>query len=318
MAVEKSTPKLGQQFAKGKVLSSSVDELWSSASEATKSGQQTKALHFYTMALDSVSKGIRRDADGFASDADLVEFNASTKGHLAQLLSERSAVHLKLGDFTAAVEDADACTRADPESVRGHMRLAVAHEAACSPLCAQLQACERGLAICPGSELLVTRKWRLKKAVAEQPDTVEAPEADVDDSSTRLAAARRLADDPSDPRRAMAASDLGSVLATGSHGTVRDVVQAESYLRIASEGGDVASQRNLGLLLLDLDRPEEAAPELSKAAEAGDEQASAALEQLLQEAEAQAAEARKKLEAMASSGDIRAAQMLAEMAAAGA
>jgi len=303
------------QSTKGKILSGSVEELWSTASEATKSGQQTKAAHFYTMALDSVSKGMRRDADGFASDADLMKFNASSKGHLAQLLSERSAVHLKLGDFAAAVEDADACTRADPESERGHMRLAVAYEAACSPLSVQLQACERGLDSCPGSQVLVTRKWRLKKALAEQPDAARVPEAEEDNSS-RIAAARRLADDAQDPRRPMAASDLGSVLATGSHGVAKDLLQAEHYLRIASDGGDTAAQRNLGLLLIQLDRPEEAVPELSKAAEAGDEQATVVLKQILEEVEAQASEARAKLEAMARSGDARAAQMLAGMAVA--
>ncbi|CAK0830157.1 unnamed protein product [Prorocentrum cordatum] len=302
------------QSEKGQVLSGSVDELWSTATEAAKSGQQTKAAHFYTMALDSVTRGMRRDAGGFAADAELMKFNASSKGHLAQLLSERSAVHLKLGDFAAAVEDADACTRADPESERGHARLAVAHEAACSSLRVQLEACERGLTACPGSKFLVTRKWRLKKAIAEQPDAGEAPAASLDDDGSRLAAARRVADDPSDARRPMAASDLGSVLAAGSHGVARDVVQAERYLRIASEGGDTAAQRNLGLLLIELNRPEEAVPELCKAAEASDEQATLVLKQLMDEAEARAAEARKKLEAMAGSGDARAARMLAEMA----
>jgi len=305
------------QSEKGQILPGSVDELSAQAREATRSGEHTKAAHFFTMALDSVTKGMSRDRDGFAAEADLVKFNSSSKGALAQILSERSAVYLKLGDFAAAVEDADASSRADPESERGHMRLAVAQEAACIPLHVQLEACERGLESCSTSELLTKRKWRLKKAIAEQPlgaaptPTPEAP--DADDNNSRLATVRRLADDTKDPRRPMAASDLGSVLAAGSHGVAKDLPQAERYLRIGSEGGDVAAQRNLGLVLLELDQPEEAVLVLSKAAESGDEHAAVVLKQLVDEADAQAAEARTTLKAMAANGDARAAHVLSEM-----
>lgn len=69
-------------------------------------------------------------------------------------------------------------------------------------------------------------------------------------------------------------------------GRCEDFVEAEKYLRIGSDGGDISAQRNLGFLLLQLERPGEAALELSKAAEAGDEQAVEVLAQLAKEAEA--------------------------------
>ena len=51
----------------------------------------------------------------------------------------------------------------------------------------------------------------------------------------------------------MAATDLGSALAVGAFGLSKDLVEAERYLRIGIEGGDVSAQRNLGLMLLDVD-----------------------------------------------------------------
>jgi len=85
--------------------------------------------------------------------------------------------------------------------------------------------------------------------------------------------------------------------------------------RFASSGGDVSAQRDLGLVLLDLERPVEAADELSEAARAGDEEAAAVLQQLASEAKAQEEQARAKLREMAELGDPRAQQMLQELMA---
>mmetsp|Transcript_7222 Transcript_7222/g.20028 ORF Transcript_7222/g.20028 Transcript_7222/m.20028 type:complete len:342 (-) Transcript_7222:100-1125(-) len=305
----KSAPtsmRAGATLLEGQVLPGSAEELRELANEALKCSEVTKATHLYTMAIDLLSKGIPRDQNGIAADADLLALNKSSSGQLAKLLSNRSLAHLKQGDAEAAAEDADACTRADPTFEKGHLRLLAALEALGAALPQQLEACDRALGACPESELLVTRKWRLKKAIAEQPRPDEASTAEA------IAEAQRLADDPSDPRRAAAAADLGSVLAAGAHGQQKDTRRAEHYLRIGAEGGEVAAQRNLGLLLLELGRPAEAAQELSRAASAGDEQAADALHQLLAETRQKEAEARAKLEELAETGDVRALEMLGE------
>eukprot|EP00429_Kryptoperidinium_foliaceum_P079036 CAMPEP_0176224682 /NCGR_PEP_ID=MMETSP0121_2-20121125/21378_1 /TAXON_ID=160619 /ORGANISM="Kryptoperidinium foliaceum, Strain CCMP 1326" /LENGTH=400 /DNA_ID=CAMNT_0017563939 /DNA_START=8 /DNA_END=1207 /DNA_ORIENTATION=+ len=298
----------------GHVLPGSVDELWSMGKEALQAGDDKKALHHLTMAVNSAAKKMPRNKDGIATDADLAACNKETEGKLAALLSERSSLYLRTGDHAAAIEDAETCTRADPSYEKGHLRLAVAYEAAGAALQLQLEACERGVAACPSSEVLVARKWRLKKAIAEQPQGAGKAAGDAGDrDESALEAARRLADDVADPRRAMAAADWGSILATGAHGVTKDFVEAEKYLRIGSDGGDISAQRNLGFLLLQLERPGEAALELSKAAEAGDEQAVEVLAQLAKEAEAKQAALREKLEELAQDGDERARQMLSEL-----
>ena len=40
----------------------------------------------------------------------------------------------------------------------------------------------------------------------------------------------------------------------GAYGLPRDVERAETYLTIGANGGDVSASRNLGLLLLELNR----------------------------------------------------------------
>mmetsp|Transcript_75143 Transcript_75143/g.218149 ORF Transcript_75143/g.218149 Transcript_75143/m.218149 type:complete len:335 (-) Transcript_75143:244-1248(-) len=298
----------------GHVLPGSYDELWSMGKAALKSGDQQKAVHHLTMAINSAAKKMPRNQDGVATDADLAACNKETEGKLAKMLSERSGLYSRQSDHAAAIEDAETCTRADPQFEAGHLRLALAYEAAGAPLQVQLDACERGLASCPSSEVLVSRKWRLKKAIAEQPaDTGKKASGDTTDEASMLESARRIADDPSDPRRAMAAGDWGSILATGAHGVQKDRAAAEKYLRIGSDGGDISAQRNLGLLFLEMERPGEAATELSKAAAAGDEQAVEVLAQLAKEAEAKRSELREKLEDLAADGDVRAKEMLREL-----
>ena len=88
---------------------------------------------------------------------------------------------------------------------------------------------------------------------------------------------------------------------------------AERYLQIGADGGDPISQRNLGHLLLQLDRAAEAADHFRAAANQGDEDAQQALAQLASEAERQAEQARFQLGILASQGDARAQQMLAQL-----
>eukprot|EP00927_Polykrikos_kofoidii_P006723 TRINITY_DN12717_c0_g1_i1.p1 TRINITY_DN12717_c0_g1~~TRINITY_DN12717_c0_g1_i1.p1 ORF type:complete len:332 (+),score=86.05 TRINITY_DN12717_c0_g1_i1:137-997(+) len=281
------------------------------ANEAMGAGDVSKASRLYTLAIDTLAQGLKRDTNGVAADADLLALDKSSEGLLSKLLSNRSMAFLKQGDFAAAVEDADTCTRADPAFEKGHMRLLAALEASGAPLRQQLEAAERGVAVCVHGEMLVKRKWQLKKAIAELGDVPGHVTGEADESLVE--STRRIANDPSHPRHAAAASDLGSVLAVGAHGVAKDVKEAERYLRIGSEGGDVAAQRNLGILLIELQRPGDASIELSKAAAVGDEEAIKLMERLASEATTQKAEARAKLEMMAERGDPRAKEILAEL-----
>jgi TPR repeat protein len=305
------------QTPPGQVLPGSVKELAASAAEAARAGSDVKAVHFYTMAIDLAAKGMPRNSNGVASDADLQAFNKSSEGQLVELLSGRSHMYLRQSDLSAAIEDADTCTRADPTFEKGHLRLAIAYEKAGAPLMQQLEACERGLEGCPGSELLVTRKWRLKKSIAETARDEDSTPGECQGQAApwTIQDTKCIADNPADPRRHMAATDLGTALFAGAHGLSKDVDAAERYLRLGSEGGDIGAQRILGLLLLESGRPVEAAEELSMAAKAGDDEASSILQQLKSEAEAHEAEMRAKLKHMAELGDPRAMQILEELRA---
>jgi len=294
------------------ILPGSADELLSKADEAANAGEHLKASHFYTMAIDVLAKGMQRDSNGQASDDDLMKLNKSSHGQLVELLSGRSKCYLRQNDLAAAVEDAETCTRADPAFEKGHLRLAVAYEAAGLPLQLQLDACLRAVDECPSSELLVARKWRLKKALAEQRQEEAADPGEIQEAWT-IEKTRRLADDASDARRCFAAVDLGRAFAAGAHGLEKDLHQAVRYLRVGCEGGDVSAQRDLGLVLLELGQPVEAAEELRQAAQAGDDEAAAVLTQLGEEAKAQEAEAISKLEELAQLGDPRAMRMLQEL-----
>mmetsp|Transcript_17724 Transcript_17724/g.31620 ORF Transcript_17724/g.31620 Transcript_17724/m.31620 type:complete len:337 (+) Transcript_17724:79-1089(+) len=300
---------------KGQVLPGNPGELQEMANDAARSGDHGKAVHLYTMAIDLLARGMARDNNGVAATKDLVALNKSSNGQLGKLLSNRSLMYLKEGDVAAALEDADTCTRADPSFEKGHMRLVAALEASGRPFQDLLEAVEQGLAACPDSEMLVNRKWSLKKAIANQPaiDSSQATQGSRNMGETAIEATRRLADDPSEPRHALAAADLGASFAVGAHGLEKDVTQAEKYLRIGAEGGDVTARRNLGLLLLELGRAVEAADELRQAVLAGDEEAAEPLQRLAAEAQLREREARSRLEALAEAGDPRAAQMLREL-----
>jgi len=295
-----------------KILPGSAAELHEMANDAVRRGDDDKAAHLYTMAIDAATRGMKRDENGCATDADLLKQNKTSEGRLAKLLANRSLVYLKKQDLPAALTDAETCVRAEPGYEKGQVRLLAALEASGVSLPRQLEACEKGLEACPGSELITKWKWRVKKALAAQP-TVD--KADAASRENDLETAQRLVDDANDPRHAMACADLGSVFAVGAHGMAKDVVKAEKLLRIAAKAGEVSAQRNLGLLLLELQRPAEAMEVLTEAVANGDDHAEKIVQQLAEEAKVKQAEMFEKLEGMAARGDARAAKILQEMRA---
>merc|ERR1712151_228519 len=107
-------------------------------------------------------------------------------------------------------------------------------------------------------------------------------------------------------------------VASGAHGLKKDLEAAVKYLRISANAGAVSAQRDLGIILLEMEKPVEAAEELRQAAEAGDDEAAAVLQQIVEEANERQKEARAKLEKLAQMGDPRAACMLRELADLGA
>jgi len=310
--------KKGDQTGDGHVLPGSMDELRKMAQDAQKKGDTSRAEHLFTMAINAAAKGMKRNQDGVASDTDLRACEKSNEGKLSQLLVERAQVYLRQGKTASAIEDAETCTRADQRCEDGYRLLLQGYEAVGAPLQVQLEACERGiteLESCEGgvsSEYLVKAKWRLKKAINEKLDSQDAV---ATDAQTAVKETQRLADDVSDPRHVTAAADWGSILATGAHGVDKDLQQAERYLRRGADRGDVIAQRNLGLLLLELDRPGEASQELNKAAVAGDEQAAEMLRYLSHEADIKRKEAMEKLEELAAQGHPQARAMLEELRA---
>lgn len=110
--------------------------------------------------------------------------------------------------------------------------------------------------------------------------------------------------------QAIACGDYGSALAVGAHGLTKDVVEGEKYLQMGQAAGDIASSLNLGMLLLELDRPEGAAEALRVAAEAGSEEAGHRLRQLALEADKKKEQLMGTLKARASAGDEKARAML--------
>ena len=105
------------------------------------------------------------------------------------------------------------------------------------------------------------------------------------------------------------------ILKGGAYGEVKDLVEAERYLRIGAEGGDVGAQRNLGMLLLQSERAAEAAGYLRMAHGQGDEEAGSTLDALRREADALREQAVFKLKALAANGDARAKAMLEQLEA---
>lgn len=227
------------------------EELRALGNQALQDGELVKACHMYTMAIDSLSRELKTN-DGVASAADLYALNCQSGGELAKLLSNRSLAHLKQGDAAAAVEDADACVKADMTVEKGHMRLVVALEALAAPLAQQLKACEAGLAAVPQGSLLRARKQRLLKAIAAQPKEKRraAQPQDHAPQESAIEATRRVADDPTDPRRGADAPSssthalgflLTQCLVVFSNGGDRSRVSV-SGRRLRSEQGSGASR----------------------------------------------------------------------------
>lgn len=197
---------------------------------------------------------------------------------------------------------------AAPDFAKGHLRLLAALAGLSPPasVADRQAACQRALRACPASP-------QLQQAMEELEVLAGGKAAAPEDLSVALATTRTCADDATDPRRFMAAGDLGSAYAVGAYGLEKDVSLAERYLSRGADGGDAASARNLGMLMLELGRPEEGAEALRRAALDGDEQAAATLAELDGEAREALAKARFQLEALASKGDSRARAMLDEL-----
>jgi len=309
---------------RGKVLPGSASELRELGNEALKNGEDARAAQMYTMAIDVATMGMPRDENGVAKPEDLRKQNDKSNGELVKLLSNRSAVYLRQKDVPAALEDAQACTDADAKFEKGHLRLLMALDAAAASLSEREAACTKAVEACPDSQYIRTRWERLQKerqtrtAGAGEEDRAADQEKSSPELDSSLALTRRLADDPSDARHVMAAADLGAAMAVGAYGVEKDLKKAEHYLRIGASGGDMMAQRNLGWLLLETERPVEAVESLRQAAEAGDEEAAATIQRLVQESEEQAKVARSKLEMMAAAGEERAIEMLKELSIGGA
>lgn len=277
--------------APGQLLPGSAEELGAAARAAAQAQENTKAAHFYTMAIDKLAKTLTKDEAGFVSAEALASMKGAERLELAKLLAGRSAVHLRQDDIAAAEEDAATSIRAGALE-EGHLALLAVFEKAGAPLRGQLQVVEGGLEECPTCEALVRAKWRLKKALSLEPTTNSIEEETVDPA-------------------AKSADMLGRVLA--EPGPSQDLHRAVQLLQVAASAGNVDARRRLGMVMLELDRPVEAAEEFAKAAEAGDQEAAEILQRLRMEAVDQSAKARAKLEALAAAGDLRAQAMLEEL-----
>ncbi len=291
--------------AHGHVDAHSPSALKDAGSAALAAGDVARATHMYTLGIDLVLQSAAKPPE---TAAEWFSIDTSSGGVLHALLSNRSLTLLKQGDATAAAADAEHCTCARPDWPKGHLRVLQALEACGASVEERSSACARALRACPGNAQLC----HIKEALDAEKPAEEDEDAAV---AEQLAATQRIADDPSDPRRPMAAGDVGSALAVGAFGLTKDVARAEEYLLIGARGKDAGAQRNLGLLYLELDRAPEAAEWLRAAADQGDESALLTLDQLGAEAKAKEEAALFKLQALATSGDARARTMLEQLEA---
>ena len=334
-----------------KIDGSSPDALKTQGNAALRRGELTLAARLYTLGIDLALAGSAvptTAAEWFAAD----KAAGAADGVLHKLLSNRSLAHCRDGDVGAAIDDARACCAASPGFAKGHVRLLDALKSARAPMEEVHTAAQRGVLACPRDETLRLKAEAIAQAVAavvaadsggrassaaatpstkqsrasagKQSASTAATKRSVrfgDDAvSSRMAETRRIAGDATDPRRAMAAADLGAALAVGAHGLAQDEREAERFLRIGEEGGDAVARRHLALLLLDQSRrigrsgaSSEAAALLRKGADAGDDEAKSILVALAAEAKQQAEHARFQLEALATKGDPRAIEMLAQL-----
>jgi hypothetical protein len=300
----------------GHVTADSPLALKEEGTKAFNAGDIKRAGHMFTLGIDLILQGKEpKDAAAWFSA------DAASAGVLHLLLSNRSLAFLKVGDAAGAADDAEHACAAKPDFAKGHLRLLAALAAMPEDTVeARRKACLRGIRACPSSKELRDAKANLdlEKHTSSGGKGGEAAATTDEDAeaSAQLVATRKIADDPSDPRRAMAAGDVGSAFAVGAYSLPKDVALAQRYLRIGAAGGDAGSQRCLGLLLLEEGgAPEEAAEFLSAAAQQGDEQAADVLAQLGKEADEKRKAAMFKLRALASGGDLRAKEMLVQLEA---
>ena len=205
--------------AHGRVAADSPAALKQAGNEALKT-DLARAAHMYTLGIDLCLKGA--DIDELTS-ADWYRLDGESNGALHALLANRSFAYLQQTDPAAAVVDAEYCCLARPEFAKGHMRLLAALEANGATASERRAACARGIRACPASAALKDEWSRLgEKGDPAQTET----EAAAAEAEAGLALTRRVAADPEDPRRFMAAGDLGSALAVGAHGLSKDVVEA--------------------------------------------------------------------------------------------
>ena len=154
----------------------------------------------------------------------------------------------------------------------------------------------------------MAREALVKESTVEQVMAIEAAEFQV--LKEQMDVVKTIADDATDTRRVVAAGDYGSALALGAHGLEKNETLAEVYLKIASDGGDSASAKNYGHLLLSLKRAGEASEQFARAANLGDTEAADILRSLSSEADQKRDEAMNKLRQLADSGNERAIEML--------
>ena len=279
---------------------------------------------------------------------DWLSLDANSNGLLHILLSNRSFTHFKCHDYLAAAEDANHCCQASPTFVKGYLRLIAAlsasqDEAAVVGTAAEnetkaaetstattatnntaetpthtntfderVRVVARGLRACgqQSKPLILAREALVKEKSVQEVMAVEAQE--LQKLSKQMQMTKSIADDSNDSRHAMAAGDYGSALAVGAHGIVKNIEQAEKYLKIASAGGDAAAAKNFGHLLLSLNRSGEASEQFARAAALGDTEAGEILRSLHVEADQKREEAMNKLRSMADKGDARAIEILQE------
>ena len=331
--------KSGMTSEEAQVDAQSPAVLKDEGNKAFAAGDDLRAARMYTLGIDLCFEAAARAKKVPTSPAEWFAADRASGGMLHMLLSNRSMVMLKQEDFAAAAEDAEHCCKAKPDFVKGHLRLLAALKANGASLPERMEAADRARRACPGSkpirdakaELSVeagegepeddaagagggaTRGAAAAAAAAAAGSSTTGKDGDASVLAAAMAATRRAADDASDPRHALAAGDLGSALAVGAHGLSKDVKEAERYLRLGSEGGDAGSQRNYGLLLLEQGRSVKAAEQLHKAAQQGDDEATAVLTRLGEEAKEKRKEAMKQLRVMAEQGDPRAVAMLKQL-----
>ena len=295
----------------GQVDAHNPSVLKEAGNDAMRARDWKRGMHMFTVAIDMIT-----DSSPPSDAAGWFALDVKSKGVLHVLCSNRSLAHLNLGDTSAATQDAEACCQARPGFAKGHQRLLAALAAAAAPLEERREACARGRRACPTSTELSDAQAALDAEAGVGPEeAIGAAEAAA--LAAQLASTRLIADDPSHGQHAIAAGDLGSALALGAYGEVKDLVEAERYLRIGAEGGDVGAQRNLGMLLLQSERAAEAATYLRLAHGQGDEEAGATLDALRREADGLREQAIFKLRALATNGDARARAMLEQFEAEG-